>query len=640
MSFRFLTGCLLAVLGWPARGQAQVPDTTVVLPGITVTATRVAATDVPARVMVLDGRAMEAVAPRSVAALLEARAGAFVRRYGPGGLATLTLRGSSAAQTLVLLDGYRLADPQLGQLDLSLLPTVLLESVEVMHGAGAALYGTDAVGGVVNLRSMAATDRPSVRLTGTMGAFGEREGAMALAGRRGAFSALAAVEYQTSDGDFPYVNAALFPPRRVRRQGAGYDRLALYGRFGYAGGRHHATMAGWYNAAARGLPGPATTPPGGERQWDEHLRLWASDRIRLRGGTLRLGGLVQAASLRYRNPRLALDDTGRTLTASLEAEASAAVGMRGLFGAGLTGSLARARHPSLRDDAVEHHFGAFTHATLVAGPLRAFPALRIDAYFLPGARTQAALSPRFGVNVGLTAGLHLKAAAGRAFRVPTFNDRFWQPGGNPELRPEQGWTYDAGMVFRPRTGLQVELTAFLHRLRDQIVWQPVTGGYWAPGNVSRVRSRGLEASAEARLRPARRLPLEAHVLYILTDARDRSTPGTPSYDHPLRYAPRHQLKAALGAGYGRLRLDLSARYAGRRYVTTDGTQFLDPYWAFDGQLRLEGRLHRARLTLSLVMENLTNRAYEGIKGYPMPPRALRLRLRLDLPGATDLPPNP
>ncbi|MDX1439106.1 MAG: TonB-dependent receptor plug domain-containing protein, partial [Rubricoccaceae bacterium] len=108
------------------------------LPEVTVTASRVPllSRDVPSRVTVLDEEDVASAHAVSVADLLESRSSLFIRRYGSSGLASLTLRGSTASQTLVLLDGQRLGDPQLGQLDLSLLPTVMLESVEVLHGGG------------------------------------------------------------------------------------------------------------------------------------------------------------------------------------------------------------------------------------------------------------------------------------------------------------------------------------------------------------------------------------------------------------------------------------------------------------------------------------------------------------------------
>jgi len=632
MTFRFSLLLTLALWG-PSRlwGQALM-DTTVVLPDITVTATRTAtrSENAPGRVTVLGARTLDATASRSVADVLAARAGAFVRRYGPGGLATLALRGANASQTLVLLDGFRIADPQLGQIDLSLLPAVLLASVEVAHGGGSALYGSDAVGGIINLHSLRAAGPPALRFEGAVGAYGARQGSGVVSGKTGRLTGLVSFEKRNEAGDFPFVNAALFPPKEVRREGADERHSSLYTTVGYEAGRHRTTVAAWYNDVARGLPGPGALPPKGERQWDRSLRLWMADRIRLARGTLRIGGLVQRASLRYLNPQLALDQTGRTFVASTEAEVRLALGAHWLAGGGLTASYGRARHPGLRDDAAERHVGAFVHATAEYGRLRLFPALRADVYTAPEAPTRASLNPRLGLNIELLSRLRLKAEAARTFRTPTFNDRFWQPGGDPGLRPEHGWTFDAGLMLHPRVGAQFEVTAFTHRMRDQIRWRPVPEGYWAPANLSRVRTRGLEVSGEMRLRPAHAATLDGGFFYTFTDARDRSDPAARSFDQPLRYVPRHQLKVHGGGGWHAVSLNAGARYTGRRFVTTDGSQSLTPYWVVDGQMAVGGRIPHARISLALSAENLLNRAYEGIKGYPMPPRSFRLRLRIDL----------
>ncbi|RMH49440.1 MAG: TonB-dependent receptor [Bacteroidetes bacterium] len=619
---------------WPVAAQTPL-DTTVVLPGVTVTAARsqTPTTTAPVRVTVLGPEAIAATGARSVADLLEARAGLFVKRYGDGGLATLSLRGTGAAQTLVLVDGHRIADPQLGQLDLNLLPTILLDGVEVMHGAGSALYGTDGLGGVVNLRTVRPGPTPRARLAGGLGAYGERQGSLLLSGSRGRFSATAAAEYSAADGDFPYVNEALFPPREVRRRNADRARRALYATLGHRGDTHRTCLAAWINDAEQGLPGLASASPRDERQWDTNLRLWADHERRRRGRTLRLGGLVQHSRLRYVHPGLQIDDTGRTLLASAEAEVQALAGRRWLLAGGLAGGFGQAAHPNLAEQARDGHAGAFVHGTGHYDRLRLYPALRLDVYAAAQGPLRRAVSPRLGLNLQPSPALplYLKAGAGRSFRIPTFNDRFWQPGGNPDLRPEHGWTVDAGLMAGT-PAVQAEVTAFATRITDQIVWEPTRQGFWSPANVQRVRTRGLEASLRADRPLAPWLALGGHAFYTLTDARDRSAPDTPAYDQPLRYVPRHQLKAGAGLRLGPLRLDLLARYIGRRYLTTDGRQALDPLRALDGRLRLRLPMGPATATLALSVYNLTDQHLEIIKGYPLPPRHARLQLTLDAGG--------
>jgi outer membrane cobalamin receptor len=627
---------LSCAVGQPARSQPA--DTT--LPAVSVVATRsaVPASEAPARVAVLSAEDMAASGARSVADVLEARSAVFVRRYGNGGLASVSLRGTGAAQTLVLLDGHRIADPQLGQLDLSLLPSVLLESVEVLHGAGSALYGTDGIGGVVNLRTV----RPGegrVALASTAGAWGERGLSGLAAGSSGAVSALVAADARTVEGDFP-----VFDPNEgldgamIRREGADRSLASVLARVEVSPEQHpvRGHLAAWVGAAERGLPGTLGAAPQGERQWDRHLRVWGDVSARLGAGSLRIGGLVQRASLRYHNDALALDETGRALVASGEAELRRLVGAHWLVAGGITGGFGTAAHPSLGDDADETHLGVFVHGAGDYDRLLLYPALRADVYLrsVGAGRALSAVSPRFGLNVRPVDAwpLRLKANAGLAFRAPTFNDRFWQPGGDPDLRPERGWTADLGAVVA-HGGASAELTLFASRLRDQIVWTPTGEGHYAPQNLRRTRTLGVEASAQrtgVRLGPT---AAGGGLVYTLTDARDRSHPGAAAYGHQLRYVPRHQLKlwadAALALGpRTTLTFDLGGRLTSARPVRSDGSLWLPASFTLDGQLRLRHAFDLAVAGLSFGVENALDADVEVVRGYPMPPRHARLRLHL------------
>lgn len=638
---RFALLILAAALARPLAAQPAEPDTipdrspAQALPEISVVATRTAALSVlaPARVTVLDAAGAGA---SSVADLLDARSAAFVRHYGPGGLASLSLRGTNASQTLVLLDGHRIADPQLGQLDLSLLPTVLLDRVEVMHGAGSALYGTDGIGGVVDLRTMR-PDADRLALASSVGAYGERAASGLGALELGEAGLVVAAEAREADGDFPYFdpNAGL-DGATLRREGADRSVRSLYARLDGTRGRTDASAAVWLGAAERGLPGTVGGAPQGERQDDRHLRLWGDVTHRLGTASVRVGGLVQRASLRYVNPSLGLDDTGRTTLASGEIEAQALLGRRWLVAGGLSGGIGTAEHPSLAGDAGETRLGAFAHATGDFGRLLVYPALRADVYLrsAEAERTLTALSPRLGLNLQPVAGwpLRLKASAGAAFRAPTFNDRFWQPGGDPDLRPERGWTADLGAHVR-RGGASAEVTLFASRLRDQIVWQPGEGGVYSPENLARTRTLGLEATAAhdgVRLGDA---TLGGGLTYTLTDARDRSVPGAPAYGHQLRYVPRHQFKLHADAALPltsrtTLRLDLGGRFTSARPVRADGSLSLPATFTLDGQIRLRHAFDAVAATLAVGVENVLDADIEVVRGYPMPPRHARLRLQL------------
>ena len=620
----FLVVFLASLL--PVRAQGRL-DSTVVLPGLTVTAVRTvtAADATPVRVAVLDGAALFSAGDVTVAEALSKQTAAFIRTYGSSGLATLSLRGTNPGQTLVLLDGMRVASPQLGQLDVSLLPTLLLESVEVVHGAASPLYGADALGGVVNLRTYRGYEGSGVRASIGAGAYGERTLGFLAAQPLGRLNVTGAVDFNRADGDYRYRNPVSFPAEDARREGADHERLAVYtSATDEAGGRRSRLSALVVNSE-RGLPGLATAAPQGERQWDEQQRLWGETGWKAKRGTWRLAGYLHRASLRYLNPLLNLDDTGRTLTSGAEAERIHVLGRRWLLGVGTSAGYGRADHPHLKENADEFQAAAFMHATGQFGRFMMYPALRLDRYAPSGSSAQTPLSPRLGFNVRLPHGLFAKANIGRAFRMPTFNDRFWQPGGNPDLRPEFGWTAESGLGRRASRSL-TEITVYHTRTTDQIVWTPLNGQFYAPINVSRVRTLGLETSYRRTwiLQPGRLL--DTRLIYTLTDARDRSDPASRSFDQPVRYVPREQLKLSVNSTLRHFGLDFTAVYTGRRYVTSDATEYLDPYVVLDAQARFTRRLGAYRMQLALAVENLLDASYAVLQHYPMPPRHARIRL--------------
>ena len=634
-------GLLLVLWPTPSGAQSSAADSVRVdtsrvewertLPRLTVTAGRLptAPAKAPARLTVLDSTALARTGATSVASALEARTGLHVRRYGDGGLATPALRGSGASQTTLLLDGQSITNPQLGHLDLSLLPTVLLRSVEVMHGPASPLHGSDGLGGAIHLRTLRPQKALQVRGTAHAGAFGERGGSLLVGGplsRR--TSVLAAADVQSTDGDFPYLDEARFPPQTVRRQNADRVRQTVYGSVRSHLDTHHLRVSGWATWAERGLPSAASTASSQIRQWDTQFRLWAQDEMQLGNGALTSRGMTQYSRLRYLNPAQDLDQTGRTWVHSIESTLRMPLTDHWRSAGGVSGSVSRATHPRLDASAHQEHGSAFAEGTGRYDRLRLFPAVRVDTYWMPPGQTRTAVSPRLGLNwtpIRQWSDLRLKAQVGRAFRVPTFNDRYWKPGGNPDLQPERSWGGDLGLWLGFSHG-HVEWTTFGHRRRNQIVWRPSGQGYWTPLNVGRVRALGTELSGTWSQSLSPEADLNVGMTYTFTDARNRSDPDSPSFDELVRYVPRDQLKAHSSLSWGPATLTAHARYTGRRPLTSDGRQFLDAYVIAGARLQLEHSFSGVRTALSVDVENALDTDYRSIGNRPMPPRNARIRL--------------
>ena len=622
--------------------ESAAPDSAismeVALPEVTVEGPSPQSSSIPAaaHVTALDSAAIAQSGTQSVADLLAMRSGAFVKQYGSTGLASLSMRGMGGTQTQVLLDGLRVSNPQTGQLDLSLLPTLLLESVQVQRGAGSARHGSGSLGGTVHLHTLAPQTDPLVRAAGGGGAYGERSVSALASGGTGSWSGLVAGRYYRTEGDFRYRNQFLVPTRTLRRTGAGARMTTLYGRGTWRGEAQRWSVSGWWTQAQRGLPGPASARGGGAQQWDRMGRVWTKGTLSVGAGTLTLSAQGQRSRLRYRNPPTRTDRT--TITTATDAEAQLQYPLPNL-GSITAGTSLGYDHASLQDGVDRLSGATFVDATLSLPPLQLQPAVRLDAIGLNG---QPALvpSPRLGVRLrpfGGT-GLALRGLVGRAFRYPTFNERYYDPGGTPGLRPEDGWTVEGGLSFRrasPTTLLTADATVFTTRLTDKIVWQPsyVTSGVqvWSPSNVSRVHSRGVELSLRGRARLQSGLTLSGGTVFTHTRAENRANPASPAYGAQLPYVPSQKWKLWTQVEWDGLSLSATGRLVGPRYYSADESKSLSPYQAVDLRAAYNWSLPAGRLSLEAQIQNVLDHRYEIVRLYPMPPRHATLRLRFSFP---------
>ena len=248
--------------------QAQSSDTL----AVTVTATRVATPTehVAFRVTTLSASVLAESTQLSDA--LSRHSGAFIRSYGNTGTASASLRGTGATQTLLLLDGFRLSNPQLGLFDLSLMPTHALAGAEVLHGAASGLYGSEAMGGVIQLRTQSEATVRQATARVSIGCFGERNQSIAISGGDARFFFHFSLQNRKNAGKFPFQNPVWFPPRTEIRANNDRNDQSGWLTLGGTHGLHTWRTSTWMAHTSRGLPGPIGSAETGERQTDQQNR--------------------------------------------------------------------------------------------------------------------------------------------------------------------------------------------------------------------------------------------------------------------------------------------------------------------------------------------------------------------------------
>jgi vitamin B12 transporter len=644
VSPRRLSSALFLIVG-PVVLRAQERRDTVRLEPIVVTATRLAtpATAIASAVTVLRGDDLRAQGITTVADALRAVPGAAIVRTGSlGGQTSLFLRGGESDYVKVLVDGVPVNQPG-GAFDWADLTTDNVERIEVVRGPGSVLYGSDAVAGVVQVFT-----------------------------RRGAGGGPAVAQASVAAGTYGTVRAEAEVTGGSEEMGYAFaaSRLATDGNYAFNNAYRNTVLSGLVRLrpddrsdATLSLRATSSTfhyPTNGAGRLVDHnqfrygdvttlgldLGRYLTRRVEARlqiATNAPVGGLDNqrdsaADSSVYRS----LDDQRRTLVG---ARANVYLAGGTVLTAGIEVERQRLKSFNVCNSAFgpcstdpsDHHRGNrgyFVQALADLGPALVLTAgARLDDNDAFGTHA----TYRVGAAWRLPGATRLRAALGTGFKEPTFfenfaNDPFAK--GNPSLKPERSVSWELG-AERSLAGGRVALTAtyFSQRFRDLVDFtfappSPTDPNYF---NVEGALADGLEATATATPWPG--VSVTAGYTYLHTRVTRSGFDSTPDAAFApgaaLLRRPTHSadLRVRWSVAGGRLGTWLAgARYVGTR-VDQDFSTFpfprvrLSAYALMDvafetGEIRTGGSRGGPGLRGTLRIENLFDRRYEEIRGFP------------------------
>lgn len=592
----------------------------VFLPATVVRALRIETpqTSASTTVETLDAAGIAARHPLSLADALEGFAGLRIQRYGGfGSLQSLSLHGATGEHVVVVRDGVRLNSPQHGLTDLSLYDARELGRVEVASGGYSALYGADAMGGVVYLESRAVSALPSLSLRTTAGSFGWR--GADVGARVG--NLYAAFGRTLAANDYPY---AWYGQPRTRwnsdaQQNTARLRLEL----------NRWTLSAYGIRRHAGVPGPdtgAVPSPNAPRtrQEDEDGYMAFRGTVPLSTWRLETTLNVRGSYQRYHDPLLRLDSRHRVRSAS----AAFQIGRefeRFRLALGGDGELASIRSTeTAKGDRRRGGVFALGVLSTTLGPKWEGSldlALREDVFSDFG----SAWSPRLG---GLIrrGDFRFFANLSENFRAPSFNSLYWRPGGNPHLQPERGTHRNIGVGWF-NDPIEFEVSYLRSHYRNQIRWFPTPSGPWAARNIA--RSVGESWGGWVSYRSgAWRMRLDgSHTRALQMDG----TPQTnPAYGKQMPFMPTNMASAEVAYEGERIGFSVRHRWVGEAYTRADNRDFLPAYAVTDGGMWVRLRVGKTKGEIRLDVDNLWNRRYFVRPQYPLPGRAFRFGITTHL----------
>jgi vitamin B12 transporter len=617
---------MLAALAVPLAGAALADESPTTLEPVVVTATRTPEPEnqTLATVTVIDRAEIERQQARSVPDLLRSVPSVAIAQSGGAGQpASIFLRGTNADHLLVLIDGVKVGSATLGTSPFQNLPIEQIERIEVVPGPRSSLYGSEAIGGVIQIFTRRGGGPLTPRLSlsgGTLGT-GSVSASISGGGDHGWFNVGANLErtdgINACDGrPAPFAGCGVTEPDRDGSRNLGVNLRAGYEFSELAKIDVHLlsseNRADFDGSIFAGNVSRAEQQIVGAKATLKPLPPWTL--------TLSTGQSLDRYRSYYDDEEAGLDevfvDSFETTrdTLSLQNDVRFAPGQLGTLGLDYQNDRIDGSVDYSEDS--RDNLGVFGEYQGRFGPTDLKLSLRQDdnQQFGNHGTGNAALGYRFD------SGLQMSLAYGTAFKAPSFNDLYYPYYGNPDLDPEQSHSLELGLngdlpldsVANGRWGISVYQTDI-----DDLITYDST--ILAAANVQRARIRGLEATSSARV-----LDWDVGASLTLLEPENRSDGDNQGSVLPRR--PEQTFKLDVDRQFQRWSAGASLFIAGRRFDDLANQVRLDPYTLVD--LRAEYAITTA-LRVQARLENAFDEDYETAYLYNQSGRSVYLTLRYE-----------
>jgi iron complex outermembrane receptor protein len=571
--------------------------------------------------------------------LLEAQSGVVMKSLGGyGQMQTISIRGMAASQTQTLLDGIPINNSQLGNMDFSTVSLNSLSSIDIYRGGNYMFGGNGAIGGVINLQT------PSIGKKLTYEIF-----------------------YQNASWDNNLIYGKVDLPLGKVRQSFFFEQAQGLNNYTIQDNGREVLLQNrdyfqrylqykgefslfnndnieWFFSS---INKDAGAPSSYINENSEQANLARMDnesnlgRIKYKhymsNGAWSLQGFIRNSWMEYENPSLVID--GNPLHSThFNSEKGGQLRWNRLLGkvllvnAGFDGS----QQSINSSDAGQHnrnHMALFTVVDwLAAQHFWYFNAIHINGsarfenysdfgdIFLPG----VSISSRI-------AGLMIFLSAGKNYRAPTFNDLYWQPGGNINLKAENSNNFEFGINYEHIIKsfiISANSSVYRNDVSQQIKWLPAVGEtYWQPQNIASVISRGVELQIDAQ-DISRTHKVSLNYTYGNAIKNRAEFPGDNTEGNYLPYIPKEQWNINLRSGFSKFNCGLNMAWNSFRYTSMANIEFLPSYYLLDFYAAVHFMVLKQNVNLSFAVNNVLDAHYEVIKGYPMPTRNYQFSIKI------------
>jgi vitamin B12 transporter len=573
---------------------------------------------------------------QTISEMLAGNIPARISDYGSGSLKNISLRGAGSERTLLLVDGKRIgyADNDLADISVN-----SVEKIEIIEGGQSALYGMDAIGGVVNIiTKQSQTEKLSGNLSMGLSSFERGSGKdkwnnplngnnvnFNIGQKYENFGWMSGGNWNKSDGKFDYSD-----PNNVIhvRENNGFNDWEALQKVTYKGSALAIDVMGTYCDRNIGSPGKVSAPS----QATTKKRIGS---VSLDGGyiatnylRLRLNSSYAHERINYTDPNPVWPQNSKHIRSRGNIEFIQEITLHNqMLNTGIQALKSEVNSTEIGRHAIVQ-LGIFANG--IFKELTRFfqfeqtPAFRFDYASSFGSTMNGKLGMIATGNFILKPSMFINV--GTSFRAPPFDYLYWPRDaytqGNPDLKPEKSENGDVGFQFQHTffgISQQARFSRYRLRLKDMIIWTEGAGGLWIPKNVSQASIIGFKIDWSANFKQAWNLSCK----YEYSDARDKQT------DKYLIYRPKSMLTFSAERFGTSFNAGATYSFSSKVFINDANTASLPYYHMVNIHSGYKIPVKINGLWIVYDMLNATNQQHSTNEGYPLPGREHRLNLKME-----------
>jgi len=543
----------------------------------------------------------------------------YFKEYGRGGTSTVSFRGTTASQTAVVWNGINVNSLLNGSADFNTFTSSDFNSISVKAGGGSVSYGSGAIGGSVHLNTNLVFDNKfenNLRLDyGSFNTIGVNY-KMNLSNKK--WSTQVGLSRNSSDNDYDYVDLYTWQGVQRKNENGQYATTSLSGNVGYKISAHE--MLTFYSQFSNTDRNLSLVSESDSKT--KYINTFSRNLLEYAETEGRFSSNYKVAYLTEEYQYFAdIDSDYFTFGKSESFIAKMDFGYQLI--------------ESIKLDGIVDYNGTKGFGTSFGDNTRHIGAVALKAVQKANPKWQNELGFRkeatsdydspflfsLGSSYAFTSFYNLKVNFSRNFRIPTFNDLYWEEGGNPDLQPESSYQTEVGNVFTYKKFTLTE-TLYFNKIDNLIRWVPVNGDVWSPENTDRVNTYGSETIL-GWANSYGKNSFAVNGTYAYTISKNLDT------DKQLFFVPYHKATASVAYSYSKFSVDYQYLYNGFVYTRSDNdpNEIIDAYQVSNLGFNYDFKfLESSKIGFQVL--NVFNEKYESVEDRPMPGRNFNLYLTL------------